>query len=176
MSQWGKTFRSQYLHMGNIRFLLPNDVPFYVASATLPPPILRDVTEILRLRSDNTAKFIRSNDRPNIHIVVRPMEHAIHTYHDLAFLIPNDFKAGDPPPPKFLIFFDSTVSTENAVHYLRTRLPEEFHDKIKWFHSTMTPAFREEELEAFRGDQIWGLAVTDAFGMVCISLKYVGPF
>lgn len=90
ISQWGKTFRNQYLYIGNIRYLLPPNIPFYVASATLPPPILRDVSDILHLRPENTEKIIRSNDRPNIHLVVRKMEHAIHTFRDLAFVIPDD--------------------------------------------------------------------------------------
>lgn len=175
VSQWGKTFRNHYLHVGNIRYLLPNKIPFYVASATLPPDILQDVTEILRLRTDKTEKIITSNDRPNIHLVVRPMEHSISSYRDLAFLIPDGFKLGDPPPPKFLVFFDNTTATEGAIHYLRSRLPPELRDKIKYFHATMTTGYREENFEKFATDDTWGLTVTDSFGMVRIPYNKSKP-
>lgn len=150
--------------------MIPHNIPFYVASATLPPHVLRDVTAILRLRPHNTERIITSNDRPNIHLVVRKMEHAISSYHDLAFLIPDHFKVGDPPPPKFLVFFDDTKCTEAAIKYLRKRLPPELRDKIKWFHSTMSNSFREEEFEKLRTGDNWGLAVTDVFGMVSYIL------
>ncbi|THU94761.1 P-loop containing nucleoside triphosphate hydrolase protein, partial [Dendrothele bispora CBS 962.96] len=50
ISQWGTTFRNQYLHVGIIRYLLsntPHTIPFHIASATLPRAILDDVVEIL---------------------------------------------------------------------------------------------------------------------------------
>jgi hypothetical protein len=37
------------------------------------------------------------------------------SFRDLAFLIPDNFKEGDPPPPKFLIFFDNTKEAERAA-------------------------------------------------------------
>ncbi|KAF8150999.1 P-loop containing nucleoside triphosphate hydrolase protein [Crassisporium funariophilum] len=167
VSQWGHTFRDQYLYVGSLRYSVPSasQVPFYVASATLPPDILQDVTHILRLRPDKTVFVHCSNDRPNIHLVVRPMAHPVKSYHDLAFLIPNNFTVDSPRFPKFLVFFDSTTSSEDAIRYLRTRLPPELRDKITWFHSTMTSAYREEEFDCFASDEVWGLAVTDAFGM-----------
>lgn len=168
ISQWGHSFRSQYLYVGNLRYLLPPDVPFYVASATLPPHIFHDVVEILHLRPDKMETIFCSNDRPNIHLVVRGIVYPIASYHDLAFLIPDGFHIGSPRFPKFLIFFDSTTCSEDAIKYLRKRLPPELQDKIIWFHSTMTTPYREEEFERFRSDEVWGMAVTDAFGMVCI--------
>ncbi|KAG6906877.1 hypothetical protein DXG01_011523 [Tephrocybe rancida] len=167
VSQWGHNFRNEYLYIGNLRYLLgvATKVPFYVASATLPPHILDNISGILQLRPDATEKVICSNDHPNIHLVVRPMEHAINTYRDLAFLIPDNFTADMPPFPKFLVFFDSTTNAEGAVRYLRSRLPPELHNKIKWFHSTMTLAYCEEEFQRFVSGEVWGMVVTDAFGM-----------
>jgi superfamily II DNA helicase RecQ len=56
ISQWG-SFRKEYAHLGALRYLIPERVPFYVASATLPLPVLLDVNyviDILQLRLDNT--------------------------------------------------------------------------------------------------------------------------
>lgn len=166
VSQWGRSFRNEYLHVGTIRYLLPNTIPFYVASATLPQSVLRDVSEILRLRPSQLEYIIRSNDRPNINLVVRPIEHALESYDDLAFLIPEGWKEGDPPPKKFAVFMDNTTHTEAATKAIRKRLPPHLRNKIRWFHATMTNEYRDENLEAFRKGEIWGLFVTDAFGMV----------
>ncbi|KAF5338863.1 hypothetical protein D9758_015559 [Tetrapyrgos nigripes] len=168
ISQWGKTFRDQYLHVGIIRHLLPRTaktIPFHIASATLPKTILDDVVDLLLLRPKSTEHVTMSNDRPNIDVVVRQMEHPIDTYQDLSFLIPPDFKDGDPPPPKFVVFMDNTRHAEDAVKALRELLPSCHHDKIRYFHATMTSMYRDENLEAFQKGEVWGLVVTDAFGM-----------
>lgn len=141
-------------------------IPFYVASATLPASVLLDVVEILRLRSENIEHIIRSNDRPDIHLMVRGLVFPANSHKDLAFLIPAGFKEGDTPPPKFIIFFDNTKEAEKAAKYLRTRLPDSLRNKIMYFHSTMTQFFREDELKAMKNSKMWGLCAKDAFGMV----------
>ncbi|EIN09493.1 P-loop containing nucleoside triphosphate hydrolase protein, partial [Punctularia strigosozonata HHB-11173 SS5] len=46
VSTW-KAFRTEYGHAGDLRFLISKPIPVYAASATLPPPILHDVTRLL---------------------------------------------------------------------------------------------------------------------------------
>jgi superfamily II DNA/RNA helicase len=88
-------------------------------------------------------------------------------FRDLAFIIPDNFKEGDLHPPKFLIFFDNTKKAERATKYLRHRLPLSLQENIKYFHSTMTTHYQEDELDALRDSRTWGLCATDSFGMVC---------
>ena len=164
ISQWGK-FRKEYLHVGSLCYLISDAIPFYVASATLPASVLLDVVNILRLRSENIEHIIRSNDRPDIHLMVRSLVFPANSFKDLAFLIPTGFKEGDRLP-KFVVFFDNTKEAERATKYLRTLLPDSQHDKIMYFHSTMTQFFRDDELEAMKNSTTWGLCSTDAFGMV----------
>ncbi|KAF8231200.1 hypothetical protein L208DRAFT_1278234, partial [Tricholoma matsutake] len=64
ISEWGE-FRKEYLHIGSLRYLIPDTIPFYVASATLPASVLIDVVDILQLWSENIEQIIRSNDCPN---------------------------------------------------------------------------------------------------------------
>lgn len=68
----------------------------------------------------------------------------------LTFLIPPGFKVDDPPPPKFLIFFDDIPDSINAACVLRRRLPSELREKI-------------------RSGETWGLCTTTSFGMVCTT-------
>ncbi|KAF5381314.1 hypothetical protein D9615_008286 [Tricholomella constricta] len=103
ISQWGK-FRKEYLQVGNLRYLIPETIPFYVASATLPPAVRRDIAEILHLRSNKTEYILRSNDRPEIRLMVRALSFPASSFRDLDFLIPKGFKDGDPPVPKFLVY------------------------------------------------------------------------
>jgi superfamily II DNA helicase RecQ len=167
VSQWGG-FRTEYRLLGNLRYLIPESIPTYVASATMPLDVLHDVTETLHLWPQNTEHITCSNDQPNIHLIVQEIKYSVSSYTDLAFLIPDNFKDGDTPPEKFLVFFDNTKEAEAAVKYLRTRLPPSLREKVKWFHSTMTSLYWEEEFEALKMGGVWGMCVTDAFGMVSI--------
>ena len=166
ISQWGK-FKKEYLHVGPLRYLISDAIPFYVASATLPASVLLDVVNILCLRSENIEHNIRSNDRPDIHLMVRSLVFPANSFKDLAFLIPTGFKEDDQPLPKFIVFFDNTKEAERATKYLRTLLPDSLRDKIMYFHSTMTQFFRVDELEAMKNSETWAMCATDAFGMVC---------
>ncbi|KAL6307300.1 P-loop containing nucleoside triphosphate hydrolase protein [Sparassis latifolia] len=127
--------------------------------------ILVDVAEILQLRKGHTEHIIRSNDRPNVAISVHKMQHAACSFKDLNFLISDNFKDGDTPPPKFLVFFDNIKKAEAVVQHLCSQLPVELRDKIKHFHSVMTDHYRNDECEALKNSNIWGLCVTDSFGM-----------
>ncbi|KAH9833827.1 P-loop containing nucleoside triphosphate hydrolase protein [Rhodofomes roseus] len=165
IQEWN-SFREQYKYVGALRHLIPDMIPFYVASATLPTPLLAEVSEILQLRKDRTEHILRSNDRPDIALGVRKMVHAASSFKDLEFLIPDGFAEGDPPPPRFLVFCNSIKETEAACKYLRSRLPAHLRlSKIKYFHASMTSHYRMDEYEALKNGDTFGLCVTDAFGM-----------
>lgn len=165
ISQWG-SFRKEYTNIGALRYLIPESIPFYVPSATLPPAVLLDIAEVLRLRKEKTEYIICSNDRPEIHLAVRGLAFPANSFKDLAFLIPEGFKETDRLPQKFLIFFDNRIEAEKACLYLRSRLPLKLRNKIKWFHSLNTGEYRVEELESMKNGEVIGFCCTDSFGMV----------
>ncbi|EKM74280.1 hypothetical protein AGABI1DRAFT_24096, partial [Agaricus bisporus var. burnettii JB137-S8] len=164
ISQWGK-FRKHYLAIGIIRYLISKPVPFYVASATLPPPVVTEVRKLLHMTQENTSLVLCSNERPDIALMVRELKRPSSSYEDLAFLIPCNWLEGMSKPKKFLVFFDNTKEAENAKKYFHTRLLERYHSRIAWFHSTMTQEYRERKVDEFRRGEIWGLLCTDAFGL-----------
>ncbi|KAF7348212.1 p-loop containing nucleoside triphosphate hydrolase protein [Mycena sanguinolenta] len=164
ISKWGD-FRPEYKIAGNLRHLIPKDIPFYITSATLPADVLHDVMSILGMRESKTEIFVRSNDRSNIHIAVRKMKYPINSFKDLRFLIPKDWDGTTPLPFKFVIFFDTIAESIQAAQYLRSLVPPEARDKIKWFNSEMSPEFRTEESDKFNKGMIYGLACTESFGM-----------
>lgn len=136
ISQWG-SFRPAYKEVSRLYLQLP-DARFVFASATFSPPILDDIKSTFGLVPGSYEHIWRSNDRPNLHLSVRKIVHPITSYIDLAFLIPDGWKDGDPPPPKFLIFFNSIAEATDAGQFLRRRLPPTCRDKIGWFHSEMS--------------------------------------
>jgi superfamily II DNA helicase RecQ len=100
-----------------LHYLLPKNIPFYVTSATLPPLVLYDVMDILHIRHDNVHTMQRSNDRPNVHLIVQQMVHPAKSFLDLAFLIPDNLPPGWKPP-NFLAFFDSITESIAAAKFL----------------------------------------------------------
>ncbi|KAJ7750546.1 P-loop containing nucleoside triphosphate hydrolase protein [Mycena metata] len=164
VSKWAG-FRPEYKEVGHLRFLIPRSIPFVIVSVTLPPAVLSDVMHTLQVLPGKVTVIRRSNDRPNIHLVVREMKYSMSSFMDLAFLIKENWKPGDRPPPKFLIFFDSIADAVEAAKFLRGRLPLEYRHKIKWFNSEMSSAFKEGEAESLKTGKIWGLCCTDSFGM-----------
>ncbi|KAJ6600189.1 P-loop containing nucleoside triphosphate hydrolase protein, partial [Mycena sp. CBHHK59/15] len=164
VSKWAG-FRPKYKEVNCLRYLIPRSIPFVIVSATLPPAVLSDVMNILQVLPKKYTIIRRSNDRPNIHLVVREMKYAMRSYKDLAFLIPDNWKPTDPPPKKFLIFFDTIADSVEAAKFLRGRLPLEYHHKIKWFNSEMSTEFKDIESDSLKSGKIWGLSCSDSFGM-----------
>lgn len=163
---WGcMAFRPEYNEVKRFRFLLPK-VRFVFASATFTPAILSDIKTKFGLTAGNHVHIRRSNDRPNVHITVRKMEHAVSSYKDLSFLVPDGWKEGDGEPPKFIVFFATVAEAVDAGEFLRRRLPPEYRDKIGWYHSQMSPRWKDSAVEMLRRGEIWGLCATDSFGMV----------
>ncbi|PSS32230.1 hypothetical protein PHLCEN_2v1999 [Hermanssonia centrifuga] len=168
--QWGNTFRPEYGQVGDLMWHLPG-VPIYLSSATIPSTMITELKEKFNL-SDNYVMFQRSNDRPNIALVVKRMVYAQGSFEDLGFLVPKDWKTSQPLPQKFMIFFDNKREAEGAAAYLTSRVSLQLRDKIPWFHAGMTRFFRVEEIELFcrtSGDEptggVWGFAATDSGGM-----------
>ena len=162
--QWGR-FREEYSELAQLRYQLPR-IKFVFASATFAPLVLQQIKTSFGLVSGTYEHIRRSNNRPNIHLHVQKIMHPVSSLLDLGFLIPENWKEGDAPSPKFLILFNSIAEAVDAAKFLRRRLPPEVRDYISWFHSDMSSTFKEDEVEWLRKGEIWGLCTTDAFGLV----------
>ena len=166
ISSW-EDFCPKYKQAGCLWYLLSWHILFYVMSTILPTPVLTNVMQILQMDCSKAAIIWWSNNQPNVHLMVRKIQHTLSTYKDLTFLIQRDWKPRDPPPPKFLIFFDSISDSMAAAKYLCKQLSKSHWNKIKWFNANMSSHFHEEEVAAFWDGNTWGLCCTGSFGMVC---------
>ncbi|KAG2754120.1 P-loop containing nucleoside triphosphate hydrolase protein, partial [Suillus brevipes Sb2] len=160
--QWGGDFRPSYAELGRLRWLVPPHVVFHVASATLPRHVLHDVKSILQMCDHRTTEARRTNDRPNIHLMVIEMLDPLNSMHDLKRVLKFD---GDSPPPKFMVFCNERKETERLCEFARSEAPSSMANKLVWFHSGMSANFRAEMIENLRQGEIWGIFCTDAAGM-----------
>lgn len=97
MNVWGGSFRPDYAALGLLRGRFPGNVPFLVASATLPEHVLDDI-----------------NARPNIALSVRVMEHSDDSKGDLRFLIPPNAKQ-PMDVPITLVYCNQRSTTEDCA-------------------------------------------------------------
>ncbi|KIK79488.1 hypothetical protein PAXRUDRAFT_161200, partial [Paxillus rubicundulus Ve08.2h10] len=146
-------------------YILSSNIQLLVASATLTKAVLSDITCLLHIQANKLVVICCSSDQPNIKIEVRKIRYALSSYADLVFLIPAGFKVSDPPPQKFLIFFNNIPESINAACSLHRCLPSELRVKIKWFNADMLMTYKEVELENLVSGETWGLCTTASFGM-----------
>jgi superfamily II DNA helicase RecQ len=162
------TFRENYALLGRLRLLIPDRIPIYAPTATVTPPAVRALKTSLRLCEADTVEIFRSNDRSDLHIGTRFIEHPAYSFRDLMFLVPKEGDNVEADPPCFLVFCGSQETTEEACLVLKYLAPI-MKGKIAWFHSDMTPEYRAEMLDKLEKHEIWGLFCTGAFGLVCWS-------
>ncbi|KIJ58560.1 hypothetical protein HYDPIDRAFT_178049 [Hydnomerulius pinastri MD-312] len=148
LTEWGE-FRPEYTELGRLRYILPSSTPLMITSATLTAFALTSALRLLHMHTDRMVIIRRSSDRPNIKIGVKKIKYTLNSYTDLAFLIPEGWKPGH--------YKCRTLSPKAP--------PPELRDKIKWFNSDMTMAYKEAELENLVSGETWGLCTTDSFGM-----------
>lgn len=165
ITQWG-SFRPEYKDLSRLHSQLPG-VIFHITSATLPRYVIDDVLRILNIKESEVFFLRRSNDRSNVAIVVREIQHPLASYADLDFLV-DGWASGGSPPPKFLILFDSKNDCVKAARHLRSKLPAKDRKRIIWHNSDMSTRFRAEEVEEFQAgiSQVIGMLATDTLGMV----------
>jgi len=122
----------------------------------------------------NAYTIKRSNDRPNVHLLIHEFQYPMSSFLDLAFLV-LDNSGPDWKPLKFLIFFDDISDSVAAVNFLNSRLPPPLQNKLRfvWFNADMTPEFHEQYTEYLRAsDGVFGLCCTDSFGMVVLHVNH----
>jgi len=85
ISQWGYDFRPSYLHIADLRKMLPPHISVLALTATATPQVVDDIQEKLLFRRKNVLK--KSFVRENLAYIVRPtenkMDELIHILHKI---------------------------------------------------------------------------------------------
>ena len=144
ISQWLGEFWPEYADVGRLCWLLPGDVVFYAALATLPCHVLKHVKTILQMQPERTREIRLTNDHPNIHMVTLEMLDPLSSCHNILCIFRFD---GDPPPPLFMVFCNDWKETECLFQYTWLQTPAELTDRLVWFHSGMSTRFQTDTIE-----------------------------
>ncbi|KLO06626.1 P-loop containing nucleoside triphosphate hydrolase protein [Schizopora paradoxa] len=164
VSEWGGSFRGDYLDLHQFRNRLPSNVPLMVASATFPSHVLDAVRGVCALAKDAIHISV-SNQRPNIALSVREMKHGT-TAADIRFVIPDDAQKPEDVPIT-LIFTNSIVTCDHLADRLRYWAPDWMpSESIAFYHAKVGPAQKALIEERLQKGEVRILVCTDAVGMV----------
>lgn len=165
---WGGSFRPDYAALGVLRGWIPVNVPILVASATLPDHVLSDVRSKLRL-SDKAVMVRLTNERPNIALSVRRMQHSDKSKADLQFLIPEHAKSTEDIPIT-LVYCNQRTTTEDCADHLRDWAEDQGipRECIAFYHALIGETEKRDIEEQLEQGKIRILICTEALGMVNI--------
>ena len=167
ISLWGGGFHPDYGDLGVFCGWLPSNVPFVIASATLPDHILDDIWVKLQLLKDVTLVSL-SNGWPNITLSYHSMQHPEESKADLCFLIPPH--ASNPEDIDItLVYCNQRIICEDASNSLRRWAKDEGLPEacIAFYHAKVGNKRKREMEEMLQRGEIRILFCTDAVCMVC---------
>lgn len=171
VSHWGSGFRKKYGSLGILRALVPKGTPMVAMSATLPTRVRFDVLNKLQYNLKDYIYLDLGNDRLNVSLVVRAMQHPMNSFRDLDFVIPKAITS-KAEIKKTWIYVDSVSTGTDIAEYLYTLLPESFRAEgvVFNYNAVFSSENRQQLMDLFRAGVVRILICTDAAGMVRQSL------
>jgi ATP-dependent DNA helicase RecQ len=148
VSQWGHDFRPEYLALGQIRAEL-GDITTIALTATADAPTRADIVQKLFATSPRT--FIRSFDRPNLHLMMLPKASAKKQIGD--FIAARRGMSG-------IVYCSSRKRTEDLAAGLNAM----GHTALA-YHAGMEQRLRDANQDTFLREDGVVMVATVAFGM-----------
>ncbi|KAJ7215829.1 P-loop containing nucleoside triphosphate hydrolase protein [Mycena pura] len=172
ISEWGNDdFRPEFSNLHVLLGRIPSGVPVVAASATMPKDVISEIRKKLRLPAD-CAHIAVSNDKKNIALSVRIIQHPLDTFADLIVLFPRD-PTGPEDFVQSLIYAGDRLTTEKLQDFLRRNSPDEITEQaFEFYHRHIDEARKKDIQEGIRNGTLRGVAATDALGMG-IDFKHV---
>ena len=147
ISQWGYDFRPGYLHIAELRELLPS-VPFLALTATATKEVITDIQDKLSFRKKNVIQT--SFERKNLAYVVQKEE------DKLARLL----KICQRIKGSGIVYVRRRKKTQEVADYLRS------HDiSCSFYHAGLPSEYREKRQADWMNGEPRIIACTNAFGM-----------
>ncbi|KAJ3746939.1 P-loop containing nucleoside triphosphate hydrolase protein [Lentinula raphanica] len=166
ISEWGTDdFRSDYARLSELLAKLPSDVPVLTASATLAPEVIQDIEMKLGL-GRKCERISVSNEKPNVAISVRIMQHPQDSFADLIFLFPNQPTPNAEDFDQTLIYVNSRQEAEQIQDFLRRHSPESIPKvAFEFFHRFIDHSDKTKIHEEISSGRLRAVSATDALGM-----------
>ncbi|KAJ7448404.1 P-loop containing nucleoside triphosphate hydrolase protein [Mycena latifolia] len=163
--EWGEDdFRPEYRKLVELAARLPTGTPLLAATATAPRDVIKDIMGYLDLPSD-IARVQVSNEKPNVSLAVRILQHKPDSFADLITLFPEEFQE----PEDFvqtLIYVNGRQEAEKIQDFLRDNTPEGIDCEIfEFYQKDIHPTRKTLIQEGLNDGTMRGVPATDALGL-----------
>lgn len=166
ITEWGnEDFRPEFSNLHVLVGRIPSGVPIVAGSATMPQDVILDILKKLRLRSD-CARVAVSNEKKNIALSVRILQHPQDSFADLMSLFPRE-ATGPEDFAQSLIYVEGRMTAEGIQDFLRKNSPEEIAEQaFEFYHRHIDEARKKVIQDRINDGSLRGVPATDALGMV----------
>lgn len=166
ISEWGTDdFRPEYSRLSQLLAKLPSGVPVLTASATLPPEIIQDIESKLGL-GNKCERISVSNEKPNVALSVRIIQHPLDSFADLAALFPID-PTGPEDFAQTIIYVNSRHDAELIQDFFRKNCPDCIpKESFEFFHRYIAESDKIAIQEGLASGRLCCVIATDALGTV----------
>lgn len=147
ISQWGYDFRPSYLHVADIRRLLP-DIPLLALTATATPLVVEDIMRLLDF--DGRRVYRMSFRRENLAYVVRKTE-------DKQAELLHILKSVKGPA---VVYVRSRQGTKDVCKMLKAR-----NISATYYHAGLDFAVKDQHQNDWQSGEVRVIVATNAFGM-----------
>ena len=168
ISQWESSFRKKYGELARLRSFVPLSVPLLIASATMPPLVLTDVTKKLCYSSEGTFLVNLGNNCSNITPVVFPIPGSPRDLRILDFILEPD--GSGATYMRTIVFVNSRDHAHQIYEHFQALAPEDKKSQIDFLHSMRSMRAKKDVMRRFRKGQVNILVATEAAGMVRVCL------
>ncbi|KAJ6607229.1 P-loop containing nucleoside triphosphate hydrolase protein [Mycena sp. CBHHK59/15] len=163
--EWGgDDFRPEYRKIVELAARLPTGTPILAATATAPHDVIKEIIGYLDLPAD-VARVQVSNEKLNVSLSVRILQHEPDSYADLITLFPEVFEE----PGDFeqtLVYVNGRQDAEKIQDFLRDNAPEGIDGKIfEFYHKEIDDERKEVIQKGLENGTMRGVPATDALGL-----------
>ncbi len=166
ISEWGTDdFRRDYsIAPGLLRGRLPGGVPVLIASATLPRDVITDIQITVGL-TDQCRCISLSNEKPNIALSVRLLQHPEDSFADLMTIIPSNATSPEDIE-QTIIYVNGRMTAELIEEFFRNNCPDFPPDFVEFYHRHVHQDEKDRIHERLSNGKLRIIIATDALGMV----------
>ncbi|KAK0435752.1 P-loop containing nucleoside triphosphate hydrolase protein [Armillaria borealis] len=160
----GDDFRPDYATApGILRGRLPGGLPILVASATMPPDVITDLTHKVGLTSE-CRRIAISNEKRNIALSVRLIQHAGDSYADLFTLIPHNAATPDDID-QTIIYVNERAVAERIQDFFRVNASQFPPESFEFYHRHIDQKSKDRIQAGLISGRIRIVISTDALGL-----------
>ncbi|KAJ7022999.1 P-loop containing nucleoside triphosphate hydrolase protein [Mycena alexandri] len=164
--EWGNDdFRPEYRKIVQLLARLPTGLPILGASATVPYHVIKDILANLGLPAD-CARVEVSNEKLNVFLSVRILQHEPESFADLLVLFPDESE-GPEDFLQTLVYGNGRQDVEKIQDFLRDNAPPSIDPKkaFEFYHRHIDDKQKESIQTRLKSGELRGVPTTDALGL-----------